>query len=46
MRNLKLSKHLTKQEKKQYAAICEKIWGCIPVDVEWAMQTNTYKQNQ
>lgn len=30
--------------KNQYIEICEKLWGCVPFDVNWAMGTNLYKQ--
>lgn len=39
-----LSKKLTPLGKAQYIQICEKIWGCVPVDVDWAISTNIYQQ--
>jgi len=34
---------LTKEQKEKYIFICEKLWGCCPIDVNWAMNTNLYK---
>lgn len=34
---------LCKDEQADYLKICLILWGCVPVDVEWAMQTNRYK---
>jgi len=40
---LKLSRKLNKREKEEYVSICETVYGCIPVDVEWATSTEVYK---
>lgn len=29
---------------QQYITICEKLWGGVPCDVNWAQNTNLYKQ--
>jgi hypothetical protein len=29
---------------KQYEEICLTIWGCIPLDITWAKNTNLYKE--
>jgi hypothetical protein len=29
--------------KKQYIEVCHQLWGCVPVDVSWVMETNAYK---
>lgn len=41
---MKFSKNLNKEQKTKYISICEIIWGCIPVDVDWATQTKLYKE--
>jgi len=41
---MQLSRNLSPIEKAQYIEICERIWGCVPVDVDWAISTNIYKQ--
>ena len=28
--------------KKYYIEVCTTIWGCVPVDVKWATNTNIY----
>ena len=40
---MKLSKELNKKEKEIYIKICTRIWGCVPVDVLWAMESKPYK---
>lgn len=32
-----------KEKEIEYIRICEKIWGCVPCDVNWAIETNIYK---
>lgn len=32
-----------KNDEKDYIDICEDIWGAVPCDVTWAMQTKIYK---
>lgn len=34
---------LNKEEFKKYKLISELIWGCVPIDIEWAISTNIYK---
>jgi hypothetical protein len=33
----------TKEERQHYIDVCATIWGCVPVDVDWAMQTPIWK---
>jgi hypothetical protein len=40
---MKFSKNLKKKDKELYIKICTKIWGCVPIDVDWATRTNIYK---
>lgn len=30
--------------KKQYIELAYSIWGCVPVDVDWAIGTSMYKE--
>lgn len=30
---------------QQYKFICELLWGGVPVDKQWAMGTNLFKEN-
>ena len=30
--------------KPGYNEICLTLWGCIPIDVQWAKNTNLYKE--
>ena len=32
-----------KKEELKYIDICETIWGCVPIDVDWAIETKPYK---
>lgn len=41
---MKFSKSLKKSEKELYILICESIWGCIPIDVDWAINTKIYQE--
>ena len=41
---MKLSKSLKKKDKETYVEICSLIWGCVPVDVDWAMGTKFYQE--
>ena len=34
---------LNKEQKDKYVIICELTWGCSPLDVDWAIGTNIYK---
>ncbi len=38
-----LSKKLSKDEKIKYVTISELTWGCVPIDVDWAIGTKIYK---
>jgi hypothetical protein len=29
-----------------YKEICLTIWGCVPIDWEWAIQTRIFKEEQ
>ncbi len=40
---MQFSIKLSKQEKEVYVDVCLRIWGCVPIDVEWARGTNIYK---
>lgn len=31
-------------DKGTYETICYTIWGCVPVDVNWAINTNIFKE--
>ncbi len=37
------SRPLKSKEKETYIYICEMIFGGVPVDVDWAMNTELYK---
>ena len=37
-------KFVNAEEKTKYIYICEIIWGCVPVDVDWATSTGIYQQ--
>lgn len=39
-----VSKKLNKQEKERYILISEFTWGCVPVEINWAMETKIYKE--
>ena len=41
---MEFSIKLTRQEKEFYISVCELIWGCIPIDVDWAKGTKIYKE--
>ena len=34
---------LNKEERIKYLDICYTIWGCAPIDFNWALQTTIYK---
>ena len=36
-------KFKNRKEKQHYIDICTTIWGCVPVDVDWAIQTLLYQ---
>ena len=33
----------SKKEEEEYIYICETIWGCVPIEVDWAIDTKPYK---
>ncbi len=41
---MELSKKLNIEQKQRYITVCEYTWGCVPIDVEWASETNIYKE--
>ena len=41
---MELSKKLNREQKQRYITISEYTWGCVPIDVDWAMGTNIYKE--
>lgn len=43
---MEFSRKLNKKEKEQYIEVCETIWGCVPIDVDWAMGTAIYKNEE
>ena len=30
--------------KIEYINVCELIWGCVPIDQQWAIGTNIFKE--
>lgn len=40
-----LEKILTKEEKKIYIDNCFVIYGCVPHDINWAMNTQVYQKH-
>ena len=38
-----VNKKLNKQEKERYVLISEYTWGCVPVEINWAIGTRIYK---
>ncbi|MFA6570739.1 MAG: hypothetical protein WCT77_05820 [Bacteroidota bacterium] len=38
------NRKLTKEQEEKYVTICELTWGCSPIDVDWAIGTNIYKE--
>jgi len=38
-----IGKFKNKQEKQKYIQTCLQIWGCIPCDIQWAMNTFIYQ---
>ena len=36
-------KFKSKKEEEKYISICLDIWGCVPVEIDWATNTNVYK---
>lgn len=37
-------KNLNKVLKEEYIKICYELWAVIPVDYEWATNTNSYRE--
>lgn len=35
---------LNKEQRQKYVTICELTWGCSPIDINWAIGTNIYKE--
>lgn len=40
---MKLSRKLKKEQFVKYCLICEYTWGCVPVEIDWAIETKIYK---
>lgn len=40
---MKFNIKLNKEQKQKYITICQYTWGCSPIDVNWAINTNIYK---
>ncbi len=34
----------TKAEEQEYIDICYGLWCCVPLDVNWAINTNSYRE--
>jgi hypothetical protein len=41
---MKLDRKLNKEEYVKYVTISEYAWGCVPVDVNWAIKTTLYDE--
>lgn len=41
---MEFNRKLNKEQKQKYVTICELTWGCSPIDVDWAIGTNIYKE--
>ena len=41
---MKFNRKLTKEQLKKYVTICELTWGNSPINVDWAIITNIYKE--
>ena len=41
---MEFNRKLNKEQKEKYVTICELTWGCSPIDVDWAIGTNIYKE--
>lgn len=41
---MQFDRKLNKEQKEKYVTICELAWGCSPIDVDWAIGTNIYKE--
>jgi hypothetical protein len=37
-----MKKQLNKKDKQKYDDICSIVWGCSPIDFEWAQSTKIY----
>ena len=35
---------LTKEQKDKYITISRRTWGCVPLDIQWAINTKIYKE--
>ena len=40
----KFDRKLTKEQREKYITICELAFGHYPTDIDWAINTNIYKQ--
>lgn len=41
---MEFNRKINKEQKEKYVTICELAWGCSPIDVDWAVGTNIYKE--
>lgn len=41
---MEFNRKLSKEQKEKYVTICELTWGGSPIDVDWAIKTNIYKE--
>ena len=41
---MKFSRSLTKDEKLYYIDISTLLWGCVPVDIDWAINTKIFQE--
>lgn len=41
---MEFNRKLNKEQKEKYVTICELTWGGSPIDVDWAIGTNIYKE--
>lgn len=39
---MKFSEKLKKKDEEKYIEICTQLWGCVPVDITWAINTKPY----
>jgi hypothetical protein len=39
-------KFSSKEDEQKYIDICEEIWGCVPIEYDWAIQTKPYKRKE
>lgn len=41
---MKFNRKLNKEQRLTYITVSEYAWGCVPIDVNWAIRTNTFKE--